>query len=173
MKLKDLVIIAFLLFIYIFFVKPEIYTTNVYVDKVNGLKLQLQKEKLLRDNRNKVLEVLKKIKNANKKNEDLFFPADIPAASAMNQLQEIIKKNVISSNMELVKITWGQPFKDEKKFYYALPMNFIIRGNPAALGSFFKKIGDSAKLINFKRFTISNYNAKGLLINAYVLGYKL
>jgi Tfp pilus assembly protein PilO len=97
----------------------------------------------------------------------------MPAETALNQLQDLLKHTLQSSGLEIVNSKWGAPYKKDKRNFYILPVSFRAEGNPPQIEDFFKRILFSEKALNCPIMTIMKGNKGKLLLDATVTGYQL
>ena len=167
---KKLLIILILLATYVLAIKPLSNQLNDSLFKLRYLEKAIEKEKFIQKKVKDIKKVFPTYMKIAKKNENLFFPANLPVSAAMSEMQKIIKKAINKNNIESISISWVTT--EDKGNYLVLPISIIIKGSSQQIDNFLRDILSSKKLLRFSMFSVSHFRNK-LIVRATIMGYKL
>ena len=142
-------------------------------DELSRLKKQYAGDLLFQGRHEEIEKELEAAFQVDADNKKSFYPGNMPAETALNQLQDLLKHTLQSSGLEIVNSKWGAPYKKDKRNFYILPVSFRAEGNPPQIEDFFKRILFSEKALNCPIMTIMKGNKGKLLLDATVTGYQL
>ena len=167
---KKLLVILILLATYVLAIKPLSSQLNNNLFKLRYLEKMIEKEKFIQKKVKDIKTVFPIYMKVAKKNESLFFAANLPVSAAMSEMQKTIKKAITKNNIESISISWITA--ENKKDYLTLPISIIIKGSPKQIDNFLREILSSKKLMKFAMLSISHFRNK-LIVRATIVGYKL
>jgi Tfp pilus assembly protein PilO len=135
------------------------------------LNTKISKESwILKEKRNLMKELKKQEKKA-EENRKKLFSSNLNNSIALGKVQNYIKKIAEDSGMDFVSSNWGEPI--EKDRYIKLPISFILRGYPANVDTFLKKLYSWNKLLKIETITIGKFNRQKLVLNFTIFAFKL
>jgi hypothetical protein len=153
-------------------VKPARENINLLKERLTVLDSQIAAQEVIKRQRKDIDARLKITGAAASANEAYLYSAAQSDSLAMVDLQDFVKSTAISTRLEVQSSIWGEPVDDPKIGLTKIPMTFAVKGLPADLDAFLRKLLYGRRFIKVERATLSKVQDQQLLLNFSMLAFK-
>jgi hypothetical protein len=157
---------------FIFYVKPTRNNISLLQTRLTVLESQIAAQEALKRQSKEIDVSLKSTGAASSVNEAYLYPATMSNSLALVDLQDFVKNGAKANRLEVISSNWGEPIADPKTGQTRLPMTFMVKGAPADLDVFLRKLLYGRRYIKVERATVSRFQEQLLTLNFSLVAFK-
>jgi Tfp pilus assembly protein PilO len=172
MRNKLLLVLAALLVIYIYFVKPKADEIPLIYQQAELLKINVSKEKYLHDNSADLEKVLADSDEIFAENMAMLFPQDMEDSLVFNGMQQSVKLAASSAGCDFQRGVWGEALP--KGDYSVFPMRIQLACSPEGVSAVLNNIASGGSLYGIDSLTLGkNTRKKEIQVQLSLNGFRL